>query len=278
MHSFLCPLAITTLLMASLPVHADDVVFESGGAKVTLVELYSSEGCSSCPPAEAWISQFKNSPDLWKTVFPVAFHVDYWDGLGWPDRFAKPSYTQRQQNYAASLRQDSVYTPEFVTNGREWRDWFHGNQTLGAGTETSGKLSLAVKDEGGQLSATYQPSNPDSSQDYTLNVALLGANILSDVQRGENSGRQLRHDFVVLDFAAKPLSKDDHFASGPIALKSATSDPAAAIVAWVSSSDGSIIQIAGGWLKTSNSTASAAVQKASPAHLLAQIPGQAPGN
>ena len=89
-----------------------------------MIELYTSEGCSSCPPAEAWLSTWKSSPDLWKSVFPVAFHITYWDDLGWTDSFAQPAFTQRQRDYAARLGQDSVYTPEFVVNGREWRGWF----------------------------------------------------------------------------------------------------------------------------------------------------------
>ena len=104
-----------------VPLLSQDVVFKSSGAPSSLIELYSSEGCSSCPPAEEWLNHLKGDAGLWKSVFPVAFHVDYWDGLGWPDRFARAEYTQRQRDYAARLRQDSVYTPEFVLNGLEWR-------------------------------------------------------------------------------------------------------------------------------------------------------------
>src|SRR5271168_2184673 len=139
---------ITILSSAAMPLHSQDIVFKNSGSKATLVELYSSEGCSSCPPAEAWLSKLKASPGLWTEIFPVAFHVDYWDNLGWPDRFAKPEYTQRQRNYAAQLGQDSVYTPEFVTSGREWRGWFNGERLPTAETETSGELSLQIQDGG----------------------------------------------------------------------------------------------------------------------------------
>src|SRR5437588_12940504 len=67
---------------------SEPLVFESGGARTMFVELFTSEGCSSCPPADAWISQLKESPDLWKKSVPVVFHVDYWDNLGWRDRIA----------------------------------------------------------------------------------------------------------------------------------------------------------------------------------------------
>jgi hypothetical protein len=221
------------IVLAIVPLRSQDIVFKNGGSDSILVELYSSEGCSSCPPAEAWLSTLKDSPELWKTLFPVAFHVDYWDGLGWPDRFAKAAYTQRQQNYAARLGQDSVYTPEFVTGGREWRGWFDGGRTPSVQTETKGNLSLVAKDQGARVSVMYAPAYPDVTA-YTVNIALLGNNVLSDVQRGENGGRQLRHDFVVLDYASYPLTKAKKFQSGLLNMKPATTDPAAAIVAWIS--------------------------------------------
>jgi hypothetical protein len=247
---------ITALTSVAIPLHSQDIIFKNAGSKATLVELYSSEGCSSCPPAEAWISNLKTSPGLWTDLFPVVFHVDYWDGLGWPDRFAKPAYTLRQRNYAARLGQDSVYTPEFVTSGREWRGWFHGEQPPTSETETNGELTLQVKDGGKQISALYSPFLQAGSQTYTINIALLGVNVLSDVKRGENGGRQLRHDFVVLDFESKTMTKGQSFQSGPLDLTPSTDDPPGAIVAWVSTADGSIVQIAGGWLKASKSSAS----------------------
>ena len=199
---------ITTIifyLMAARHLEAQDTVFKSDAPKATLIELYSSEGCSSCPPAEAWLSQLKTSPRLWHDLYPVAFHVDYWDGLGWPDRFARPAYTQRQRDYAASLGQDSVYTPEFVIDGHEWRGWFKGDRTPPPPPGTSGELSLTLKDQGKAAAVTYTPSaNPSDS--YRANIALLGLNITSDVQRGENQGSRLQHDFIVLDFVSKPMT------------------------------------------------------------------------
>src|SRR5438034_11825938 len=87
--------------------------FESGETQSTLIELFTSEGCSSCPPAEKWLSVLKSNPDLWKKIIPVAFHVDYWDRLGSRDRLAKPEFTSRQPRYAAAWGGDSVYTPGF---------------------------------------------------------------------------------------------------------------------------------------------------------------------
>src|SRR5882757_8353629 len=101
---------------------ANDVVFESGPKKVQLLELFTSEGCSSCPPAEASLGRLVNDPRLWHEFVPVAFHVDYWDRLGWKDPFASAEWTKRQRLYAANWNAESVYTPAFVLNGREWQN------------------------------------------------------------------------------------------------------------------------------------------------------------
>ncbi len=218
-----------------------------------MIELYSSEGCSSCPPAEAWVSQLKSSPELWTRLFPVAFHVDYWNGLGWPDRFARAAYTERQREYAAHLGQDSVYTPEFVVNGREWRGWFAGQRDVSKQAGTEGELTVTGGRDGRGISARYAAPAGDSRHNYTANVALLGVNIVSKVARGENAGRDLEHDFVVLNFASKPLilGKEQSFQTAPFDLLLSTPDRPGALVAWVSTDDGAIKQIAGGWLRPS---------------------------
>jgi hypothetical protein len=225
---------------SSLP--AQEASFTNDGAQGSLIELYSSEGCSSCPPAEAALGRLADSPQLWKEIFPVAFHVDYWDGLGWPDRFARPQYTQRQRDYADRLHQDSVYTPEFVVDGAEFRGWFHG-QPWPSASATSGRLSLAL--HGGQLRATYAPGAKRAAPDLLMNAALLGFHVVSDVQRGENGGRVLTHDFVVLAFGSTPLATG----SATLNLVPANGEAPRALVGWVSRGDGSIVQLAGGWLK-----------------------------
>src|SRR5437762_9965088 len=170
-------------------------VFESGDTQSTLIELFTSEGCSSCPPAEKWLSGLKSNQDVWKKIIPVAFHVDYWDRLGWRDRFAKPEFTARQQRYAAAWGGDSVYTPGFVVNGKEWRAWFGGN-AMPITSAKVGMLRVSIGDDG-KVSATFIPDTM-LSRPLTLNVALLGNDPQSDGKRGENCRRNLRQDFVVL--------------------------------------------------------------------------------
>jgi hypothetical protein len=227
---------------------AEPMTFESGPAQTTLLELFTSEGCSSCPPAEKWLSGLKSNQDLWKKVIPVAFHVDYWDRLGWRDRFAKPEFTSRQQRYAAAWGGDSVYTPGFVVNGKEWRGWLGGNVTPTSSTKV-GVLRVSCGDDG-KLSATFVP-NTTQSRPLALNVALLGNDLESDVRRGENSGRKLRHDFVALQLAKSEMTNQGNLWTGTVLLSSnAGADKATAVAAWIQSGETAPpIQATGGWLK-----------------------------
>ena len=122
------------------------VRFESLEKRTALLELYTSEGCSSCPPAEAWLSRIRDSPGLWKEFVPVAFHVDYWDRLGWADRWATIEHSERQRAYAKSWRKDSVYTPGFVLNGSEWRDWPSNRDLPPAPVTMAGVLKVVSAD------------------------------------------------------------------------------------------------------------------------------------
>ena len=221
-------------------------IFESGSAQTTLLELFTSEGCSSCPPAEKWVSGLKSNQELWERIVPVAFHVDYWDHLGWRDRFAKPEFTSRQQRYAATWGGDSVYTPGFVVNGKEWRNWFGGNAVPTISTRV-GVLRVSLGDSG-KLTATFVPEAA-KPRALALNVALLGNKLESDVKRGENSGRKLRHDFVVLDLIRTGMTNESNSWTGSIALPTQSSaDKCSAIAAWITE-DGMPIQATGGWLQ-----------------------------
>jgi hypothetical protein len=233
-----------------LPLHAQDAVFTNSGTKASLVELYTSEGCSSCPPAEEWLGGLKANPRLWHDVFPVAFHINYWDDLGWTDRFATTETTQRQRDYATRLGQDSVYTPEFIVNGREWqRGWLSGSLP-GPATDKTGTLTVRRAVD---QAITAQYLAPTPREHCTLNVALLGFNIASNVRSGENGGRKLQHDFLTLGFTATPLAtgKDGALTAGPFHVSTLAGETPGALVAWVSDADGNILQVAGGWLSGS---------------------------
>lgn len=94
-----------------------------------IIELYTSQGCHSCPPAQAWLSQFLDETALWQKYFPLAFHVTYWDYLGWRDVFGQRAFSQRQYDHLHQKHTQQVYTPQFVINGQEWRGWFNRDFT-----------------------------------------------------------------------------------------------------------------------------------------------------
>ena len=173
--------------------------FSSSAERVALVELYTSEGCSSCPPADEWLSELNHSAALWDNFVPVAFHVDYWDYIGWKDRYASKSYTQRQRRYASERGERTIYTPGVRLGGQEFRGWRRSNklERLKKGLNV-GVLKLDVKEDGSFV-ATFN-STDGAYPASTLNIALLGMDIRTQVERGENRGRELIHDFIVLGF------------------------------------------------------------------------------
>ncbi len=167
--------------------------FESEQTKAQLVELYTSHGCSSCPPAERWMNSLAQRPDLWKRVVPVAFHVDYWDYIGWADIYASPKYgkRQRQHNLLGNVR--SVYTPGFVVNGKEWTGFFT-RRPLPLNAESAPILSASVL--GNSLLIKF----PSNKQAHIAHVALLGFGFSDDIRAGENEGETLKSEFVVLAY------------------------------------------------------------------------------
>ena len=183
------------------------VVFQSrAGARTSLLELYTSEGCSSCPPAEAWLSRLKANPRLWTEWVPVAFHVDYWDHLGWRDRFASGAFTARQREYGARWGGETIYTPEFVLDGREWRG-LGEPPTADRGGSDPGALAATVRGHGPGRTVTV--SFAPAAQPKVVreaSVTLLGFDLRSAVRGGENRGRALSHDFVALGGEKKALS------------------------------------------------------------------------
>jgi hypothetical protein len=218
-----------------------EAVFESKPARTHLIELYTSEGCSSCLPAEEWISGLKNQPRLWQDIVPVAFHVDYWDHLGWKDPFASKIWTERQADYSVRWKGESVYTPAFALDGKEW----HYGKLPAPATEAPGALKIIVN--GDRVTATFKASNGEGR--YDIHVARLGFSLMADVTAGENNGRKLMHDFVVLGLTNETMKAGLKELRLPAPSTTSTIDPRTAIAAWVTQA-GQLepIQAAGGWL------------------------------
>jgi hypothetical protein len=192
------------LFFVCMSANAATVEFQSSPRQVSLLELYTSEGCSSCPPAEAWLSKLKNSQGLWDEFVPVAFHVDYWDNLGWKDRFSDEQYTERQQSYAQLWSASDIYTPEFVLNGKEWHDWF-GFRGAPSSTATQPGVLQVRSNDGKHWEATFSPGAAEDAH-YEITAAVLASDVGSDVSAGENSGRHLNHDFAALSLITRSLT------------------------------------------------------------------------
>ncbi len=181
------------LMVYSAITLAEPITFSSSKEQTLLIELYSSEGCSSCPPADHFISQFKSSPDLWTKYIPLVFHVDYWDYLGWQDVFAHAEYSNRQRTNKQQANISSVYTPGFVVNGEEWTGFFKVLRTLPETTAQPGSLSVTIDRHLATVSFTQAQS------ELTYHLAILGMKLETQIKAGENKGHLLTHDFVVLN-------------------------------------------------------------------------------
>ena len=171
---------------------AIEIGLNSGQTQTQVVELYTSEGCSSCPPADRWLTSLKSNPKLFKSFVPVAFHVDYWDYIGWKDELALPQNSNRQRQHKFDNNINSVYTPGVLKAGKEWRRW--NGVTIEDSADKVGSLNLEIM--GNNLNAHFDSVEKG---EFKLVVALLGMNIETKVLSGENKGEILRHDFVVLN-------------------------------------------------------------------------------
>jgi hypothetical protein len=155
-----------------------------------VVELYTSEGCNSCPPADRWLSTLKDKPE----VLAAAFHVDYWDRLGWKDRFGSARYTERQAQVQKAAGARFSYTPQVIVNGTDWRRW----PELPAAA-TASPVRVTMQRDGDRVDLAAQ-ATAGSTQRYGLWWAALEDGHVSDVKAGENDGVQLHHDHVVRQY------------------------------------------------------------------------------
>lgn len=259
MHSFRLPrlafhskklaIGISVVILAfSLQVSGHELVLESSVQQTGLLELYTSEGCSSCPPADRFVSSLLDRKDLWSTFVPIALHVDYWDYIGWQDRFASPVYSQRQRRYAEENALKTVYTPGFVYNGREWRNWFARRFRDFPKGGKPGILKLTL--ENGSAKILFTPGSIQAGI-IEVHLALLGFNIETRVKAGENRGKTLTHNFVVLALENEKLTFTDGGYTGELQLpETAINAERYALAAWVNRPDVQApLQAVGGWLE-----------------------------
>lgn len=182
------------------------------GQPFAVVELFTSEGCSSCPPADAFFKDLTAQARQSGTkIYTLGFHVGYWNDLGWADPFSQESFSDRQRAYGNINKVKTVYTPQMVVNGQSA---FAGtnfemaqkaiNLTLNAVPAAELKLSrLSYDEKKHRLSFSYIVSG--NTADAELKIAIVERDLISDVTKGENAGRRLRHDNTVRKFESKSL-------------------------------------------------------------------------
>jgi hypothetical protein len=197
--------ALTTVSASGLAAAAGAVcASHSPSHRVALVELYSSEGCSSCPPADNWLSQWKNSGAT-QSIVPLALHVDYWNSLGWTDRFSQHRFTERQQTLTDLAGGHTIYTPEIFVSGRELRSWSQRDSfqsrigtVIAEPAQANVALELKPQAKGAfNVDAQFTSKTADATGQLNAYVAVYQNALNSQVGAGENSGATLHHERVV---------------------------------------------------------------------------------
>ena len=196
-----------------------------------LIELFTSEGCSSCPPADAALEEIQKKYSD-KNVLVIGYHVDYWNKLGWKDIFSDASFTQRQEYYSNIFHLNSIYTPQVVVNGR--REFIGSNKSklissieeqLNEKSTVSIKLTAVQKTEG-KIDVHYSAEGVDAKKEQAILVQIQKM-ATNEIRKGENKGRTLHHINIVRNIFYLPLkekttnftlpagySKEDFFVAG----------------------------------------------------------------
>ena len=190
-------LLIPALLLFPLLVHAEQ--WQSSNTQTDVIELFTSEGCSSCPPADAFLSSLKNRDGVFRTFIPMAFHVDYWNYLGWKDPYSSKESTSRQRNYGSTFKLRYIYTPQMVVSGT--------HQSVGSGR---GKILRAIEQARKAPRVPVTISHPDKDtalvtiaagpkpdQPATIWLFAYDKEHMTSIRRGENEGVRLANANIV---------------------------------------------------------------------------------
>ena len=237
-------------VLGAMPAWADTCTAKSGTRTLALVELYTSEGCDSCPPADRWLASTFPVGAANGNAIPLAFHVDYWDRLGWKDRFASAAWTERQHSAARANRLRFVYTPQVLVQGRDVPDWrSRGSAALLPGAAAQpprASISLEARDGPGAIAVkatAHVPASGDRKA-AALYIALADSGLVSEVKAGENAGVRLTHDHVVRALRGGIAVNANGDAAGDIALALPTeAGTAPTVVAFVQNTEtGDVLQ------------------------------------
>lgn len=196
---------LTTLITMSAAQAATQCTAQSGAHTVALLELYTSEGCSSCPPTDTWVSRLPTAGFSRDRVIPLALHVDYWDYIGWKDRYANPAYSGRQREMARVGGAGFVYTPQTMLSGKDFRGSGSNTRLSEAVNSINQKppkasIALALNQTSPQLlelTGNVTVANVPDRANAQVYVAIYENGLHSEVKAGENRGENLSHDYVV---------------------------------------------------------------------------------
>lgn len=189
---------------------ASQCISDSGPQRVVLVELFTSEGCSSCPPADRWLGKLASDGHASVNIIPLAFHVDYWDYIGWRDPYAHKAYTARQYAYTKMSGNSFAYTPQILLSGRNYPNWFN-NKQFKADADAIQKRApgvyihinqSAVRQENIKFEIQAIPVPGQTLDQVQIHAALFQNGLVSDVLKGENRGARLQHDYVVRELVS----------------------------------------------------------------------------
>jgi len=190
----------------SLPAAGAQCTAKSGEFTAALVELYTSEGCDSCPPADRWLSSLGAGYGAGRVV-PLSLHVDYWDYIGWKDPYAKRAFSDRQRKLSQLQKLALVYTPQVMLQGSDFRGWdspaFGKAVAAINARKPRARLELAIaslKADRLAVETLAEVADPADRRDAVLYVATYENQLSSAVTAGENKGRTLSHDYVVLEW------------------------------------------------------------------------------
>jgi hypothetical protein len=210
----LCAVFLTGAGLSVAHAASTQCVASSGKQSVALLELYTSEGCSSCPPADKWLSDLPAAGLSAERVVPIALHVDYWNYLGWPDPFSQPQFSQRQRHMGAINHLPTIYTPQVLLNGRDlrsWYQWSHVTEEIGRVNATPARadIRLALRYTAAERlqirTSVKVPGGGGMSAHAQLFLVVYENGLRRKITAGENTGRTLHHNFVARAFVG-PLS------------------------------------------------------------------------
>ena len=204
------------LVVAAAPAAAPACAARIGAHTAALVELYTSEGCDSCPPADRWLSSLAARGYAPDRLVPLALHVDYWDYIGWKDPYAKRQFSTRQHRLAKLGRATFVYTPQVLLQGRDFRGWATDAFAKAVADINArparAALSLVIRSigpGGADVELAAALADPALRGETAVYAAAYENKLASDVRAGENRGHRLEHDFVVREWLGPVAFGDD---------------------------------------------------------------------